>query len=262
MSAPAPILEVRHANVRRGGEMILSDVSFALEEGGHTALIGPNGAGKSTLVNVLAKTVHPLAREDFRHVYKGRDRWSVADLRKEIGHVTQADPLLRGATYTVFEVVVSALYSAVGLDFHLTPSGEDRERAMEEIRKVGLERLAGKPLNTLSSGERAKALMARAAVNSPSVMLLDEAASGLDFPSRADFRSSVSAYANEGKTIVMVTHELSEVIPEIKRACLMKGGRIIAMGPKEEVFTEELLSEAYGKRVFVDKRGGLYSAWC
>lgn len=257
-----PLITLEHATVRREGRIILDDVSFTLEEGGHTALIGPNGAGKSTLMNVLCKAVHPLARDEYSYCLLGKERWSVADVRRVIGHVNQADSLVVNTTYTVRDIVVSALHSAIGLDFHIKPSEEDRDKAMDEIRKVGLEKLADKPINSLSSGERARALLARAAVTQPPLLLLDEATSGLDFPSRAALRQTLSLYAQSGQTIMMVTHELSEIMPEVKRVVIMKDGRIFADGAKEEVLREDILSEVYGHRVYIDKRGDLYSAWC
>lgn len=256
------ILEVEHASVRRGGKYILRDVSFALEQGGHTAIIGPNGAGKSTLVNVLCKNVHPLASDDYRYILFGRNRWAVSETRKLLGHVSQAETMLVDTTYTVFEIVVSALYSAIGLDFHITPTDEDIARAEKEIEKVGLSRLRDKSINTLSSGEKARALIARSAVNNPPVMLLDEAGNALDFPGRADFREAISLYAKEGRTIVMVTHELSEIIGEVGRVVVMKDGQIVADGKKEEILDETLLSQVYGKNVYIDRRNGLYQAWC
>lgn len=256
------ILDIANASVRRAGKTILDNVSFSLEEGVHTAIIGPNGAGKSTLMGVMCKNVHPLAKDDYSYSLFGRPRWSVSDIRKVVGHVSQADSLLANTTYTVFEIVVSALYSAIGLDFHIELSPSDIQKADRQIEKVGLERLRNKAVNTLSSGERAKALIARSAVNDPPLMLLDEAGNALDFPSRAGFRHTISRYAREGKTIVMVTHELSEIIEEVRRIVVMKDGRIVADGPKDEILNESLLSDVYGQKVYIDRRGSLYSAWC
>ena len=257
-----PVLSIAHASVRRGGNYILNDVSFSLHEGENTAIIGPNGAGKSTLMNTLCKEVHPLARDNYSYCLFGRERWPVSELRLRLGHVSQADMLLLNTTYSVFDIVLSARFSAIGMDFHITPGDEDIRRAEEEIGRVGLTNLSQKPLSSLSSGEKAKALIARAAVNDPPILMLDEASNALDFPSRSDFRKTISLYAKEGKTIVMVTHELSEIIEEIDRVVVMKNGRIAADGKKEEILNEELLSSVYEQNVYIDRRNGLYSAWC
>ncbi len=256
------ILSIEHASVRRAGNYILDDVSFCLREGENTAIIGPNGAGKSTLMNTLCKEVHPLARENYSYQLFGRSRWPVSELRLILGHVSQTDMMLLNTTYSVFDIVLSARFSAIGMDFHITPSKEDIARAEEEISKVGLAHLSNKPLSALSSGEKAKALIARAAVNNPPLLLLDEASNALDFPSRSDFRKTISLYAKEGKTIVMVTHELSEIIEEVGRVVVMRNGRIAADGRKEDILNEHLLSSVYGQNVYIDRRNGLYSAWC
>ena len=172
---PSPILSVRHASVRRSGKYILDDVSLDLCEGEKVAIIGPNGAGKSTLVGVMCRKVHPLANDNFSYSLFGRGRWPVSEVRLLIGHASQAESMVVETTYTVFEIVLSALYSAIGLDFHITPTEDDRRKANEAIAKVGLSHLADKCVNSLSSGEKAKVLLARAAVNDPPIMLLDEA---------------------------------------------------------------------------------------
>lgn len=259
---PRTLLDIRHACVRRNGNYILDDVSFSLKEGENVAIIGPNGAGKSTLIGVMCKAVHPLARDDYSYTLFDRQRWSVSQTRQLLGHVSQADTVITNTTYTVFEIVLSALYSAVGLDFHITPSQQDRERALREIERAGLLPLRNKSINALSSGERARCLIARSAVTDPPILLLDEASNALDFPSRAELRKTISLYAKEGKTIVMVTHELSEITEEVSRVVVMKDGKIAADGRKEEILTEELLSEVYGQTVYIDRRGSLYTAWC
>jgi iron complex transport system ATP-binding protein len=117
-------------------------------------------------------------------------------------------------------------------------------------------------MNRLSSGEARRILLCRASVHDPQVMLLDEAVSNLDFPSRHQYRKTLEALDQAGKTIILATHELSEIIPAIRRIVVMKDGKIIADGEKKDILKEELLSDVYGANVFVDERNGLYTAWC
>ncbi|MDD7008165.1 MAG: ATP-binding cassette domain-containing protein [Spirochaetales bacterium] len=256
------VIELRHASVRRDGEYILKDVSLTVEEGEKIAIIGPNGAGKSTLINVIARNTYPLRTDDYSLALFGEERWRVEQLKKKIGIVNHTLSWYTNTTYTVFDIVLSGLYAAIGLDFHHVVSEDDKERCSAELRRVGIWHLRDNAMNTLSSGERSRALLARAAITDPPLMLLDEASNALDFPSRSDLRRTISAYATEGKTILLVTHELAEIIPEIDRIIVMKDGCIFADGRKEEILTETLLSEVYGQRIYVDSRDGLYSAWC
>ncbi len=256
------IIKLEHATVRRNGVEILKDASLTVKRGESLAIIGPNGAGKSTLVNVLSKEIHPLAKDDFRLQLFGQDRWMVMELRKHMGIVSQSLAWYCNTTYTVEEIVVSGLYSAIGLDFHHVVTEEDRFKAEKEMKNTGVWHLKDKFMNTLSSGERERTLIARAAITDPSLLLLDEASTALDFPSRAKLRDIISAYAQRGKTIIMVTHELSEIIKEIDRVIVMKEGTMVADGTKEEVLNEALLSEVYGHKIFIDRRDGLFNAWC
>lgn len=256
------VISLKHATVRREGKEILKDVSLSVNEGENIAIIGPNGAGKSTLVNVISKDVHPLARDEFSLALFGKARWHIMDLRQHMGIVSQALNWYCNTSYTAEEIVLSGLYSAIGLDFHHQVSDEDRAKAEVQLKATGVWHLKDKFMNTLSSGERERVLIARAAVTDPGLLLLDEASNALDFPSRATLRDTISRYADAGKNIIMVTHELAEIIPQISRVIVMKDGQIFKDGPKEEMLTEEILSEAYGVRIFVDKRDGLYNAWC
>lgn len=256
------VIELKHASVRRDGEYILKDVSLSVEEGEKIAIIGPNGAGKSTLINVIARNTYPLRTDDYSLALFGEERWRIEQLKKKIGIVNHTLSWYVNTTYTVFDIVLSGLYAAIGLDFHHVVSEEDKQMCEKELRRVGIWHLKDKAMNTLSSGERSRALLARAAITDPQLMLLDEASNALDFPSRSELRRTISSYAVEGKTIILVTHELSEIIPEIDRVIVMKDGCIFADGRKEDVITEELLSEVYGQKIYVDSRDGLYSAWC
>ena len=253
---------IEHADVRRDGKYILSDISIEAEIGERIAIIGPNGAGKSTLVDVIDRRVYPLATDRYRSSLFGEERWIVSELRMKIGHVSPGQDEFFRTTYTAREIVASGLHASLGFDFHHTIDPSDWERADEELDKVSMLGKKDRTMNTLSTGEMRRVLLARAAVTSPSVLLLDEASAGLDFPSRADLRSTISGYATERRTLVMVTHELSEILPSIQRIILMKDGRIVKDGSKEECLTEPVLSELFGRSVHVAASDGIYTAFC
>lgn len=256
------IIDIRHATVSRSGHIILDDVSLCVEEHQHIAIIGANGAGKSTLAGVMSMGVHPLYRDNFSRILFGQRKWHIQDLRKKLGMVSQPLQNLCSTTYTVTEIVISGIFSSIGLDFSHHVSQEHILQATRIMDDFNIIHLKDKNMNTLSSGEARRALLVRACINDPSLLILDEAVTSLDFPSRAQYRATLKSLADKGKTLVLITHELSEIIEEIGRVIIMKDGRIIAEGPKEELLTEEILAEAYGRRVYVDRRDGLYSAWC
>lgn len=178
------------------------------------------------------------------------------------GIVSQAIQYLCNSTYQAWEIAISGFFSSIGLDFHHQITQEQIKIVEEVMHRYGVWHLKDKQMNRLSSGEARRILLCRASVHDPEVMLLDEAVSNLDFPSRHQYRETLESLDQAGKTIILATHELSEIIPAIKRIVVMKEGKIVADGDKKDILREDLLSDVYGANVFVDEREGLYTAWC
>ncbi len=262
MKSMPNIIEIEHANVQRDGKLILKDVSLSVEEGERIAILGPNGAGKSTLVDVIARKSYPLALDEYKNKIFGAERWIIKDLRPLIGHVSPSEESFFSTRYPVREIVASGISSSLGFDFHHVITEELWKRADEELLKVGMLDKKSNIMNTLSSGEKRRVLLARAAINKPPLLLLDEASSGLDFPSRADLRAVISSYAEKGRTMLMVTHELSEIIKEVDRVILMQDGKIVRDGRKEELLQSDILSDLYRRHVEVVEKEGVYTAFC
>ena len=257
-----PIIRLENITVRRQGKPILDFVSLTINDKEHTAIIGANGAGKSTLVQVISQEIHPLWQPNSKRVIFGKERWHVLELREQMGIVSQALQYMCNSSFKVRQIVVSAFFSSIGLDFHHQVTEEMEELADRSLKELGVYHLSDKPMHTLSSGEARRVLLARATVHSPKVMLLDEAVSNLDLPAKRDYREALKKFTQEDKTLILVTHDLSEIIEEINRVIILKEGRLLKDGPKEEVLTEDVLSEAYGTQVFLSRREGRFNAWC
>lgn len=262
--ASAPWLDIDGASVMRGDRLILDGFSLRIGAGEHTAILGANGAGKSTLVRLITRELYPLARDDgtpSMHVF-GRDRWNVAELRGLLGIVSPSlqDDCTSDATLEVTEAVLSSFFSArrLGLDHRVTPSM--RERADEALSHAGATHLAGRRMASLSTGEARRVLIARALVHRPRALLLDEPCAGLDMASRRRFLESLRGLARGGTTLLLVTHHIEEILPEIGRVVLLRDGRIAQQGDKPEVLTDAALSHAFGMPVRVQRQGDYYSA--
>lgn len=262
--ASAPWLDIDGASVMRGDRLILDGFSLRIGAGEHTAILGANGAGKSTLVRLITRELYPLARGDgtpSMHVF-GRDRWNVAELRGLLGIVSPSlqDDCTSDATLEVTEAVLSSFFSArrLGLDHRVTPSM--RERADEALSHAGATHLAGRRMASLSTGEARRVLIARALVHRPRALLLDEPCAGLDMASRRRFLESLRGLARGGTTLLLVTHHIEEILPEIGRVVLLRDGRIAQQGDKPEVLTDAALSHAFGMPVRVQRQGDYYSA--
>ena len=258
--ASRPILDIQHATVYRGDNRVFSDFSFALQQGEHAAIVGPNGAGKSTLLKLLSGEVHPLALDDTKVSLFGEERWNVWDVRKQLGmvsHDLQRDYLICAEG---LNVILSGFYASNDTYDHQTFSQEEIFRAQEVMRELGIASLAGRTFGHLSTGEQRRFLLGRALVHDPSVLVLDEPTSGLDLKACFQYLDLLRAQIRKGKTILLVTHHLHEIPPEIERVVLLKGGEIVADGAKANLLTDVNLSRLFDQPVTLVRANGWYQA--
>ncbi|MFK2877683.1 ABC transporter ATP-binding protein [Rhodanobacter hydrolyticus] len=259
-----PLLEIDNATVLRGNCTALDRLSLRIEAGQHTAILGANGSGKSTLVQLIARQLYPLAPSDGRSPVRvfGRDRWNVAELRGLLGIVSPA--LQRDYTtdtpLEVFDAVVSSFFAARGLwlDHEITEAM--RERANAALVQLEVSHLIGREMASLSTGEARRVLIARALAHRPRALLLDEPCAGLDLASRRHFLETLRALARSGTTLLLVTHHVEEIIPEIERVLLLKNGLALREGGKAATLTGEALGEAFAMPIRVTQHGDWYHA--
>ncbi|MDH3334225.1 MAG: ATP-binding cassette domain-containing protein, partial [Gammaproteobacteria bacterium] len=166
-------------------------------------------------------------------------------------------------TTTALEVVVSGFHSSIGVHGTLAKhvDRQQLEAARTTLRELGIESLAATPLRAMSTGQQRRCILARALVHKPHTLILDEPTAGLDFAASFDYLQRIQALSADGRNIIVVTHHLNEIPPEIDRVVLLQNGRIAADGCKNEVLTEELLSEVYETSVRVTEIDGYYLAY-
>lgn len=262
MSEPSPpLFEVSNALVQRQSRTILRVDGLRLDEGEHVALLGPNGSGKSTLIGLLTREVFPLALEGTSVRFHGDDRPSLFDVRTSIGLVSSDLQDLHRRPFTVTEVVVSGYFGSIGLNPVLHPTAKMISHAHEAMEELGIAALAERRMHTLSTGEARRALIARALVHDPDVLVLDEPCDGLDPSATYHVLGMISAIARSGRSVVLVTHHVEDVVPEIERTILLDGGTIVADGPKGTVIGSENISTVYGIPIRVEERDGWYRLW-
>jgi iron complex transport system ATP-binding protein len=265
---PAPsLLSLRHATVLRGGRPALKDLSFEIPEGEHTAILGPNGSGKSSLMRLLTRQDYALQSQPEASPVRilGRDRWDLFELRAQLGIVSAdlhqaflaADA---GGLCSGLDVVLSGFFASQGVFSHQQVLPEMRRRAEAALAQVGATHLAAKRFEELSTGEARRVLIARALVRDPRALLLDEPTTGLDLVARHHFLNTLEELARRGKTILLVTHHIEEILPQIQRVILLQEGRVFLDGPKESVLTSAHLSALYGATVTIQQHGGYYLA--
>ena len=258
------LLTIDQASVMQGDRLVLDRLSLCIADGQHTAILGPNGSGKSTLVKLIARQLYPLAKRDGNgrvHIF-GRDRWNVAELRSLLGIVSPAVQLdyTSDTPVEVFDAVVSGFFAARGISFNHQVTDDMRGRAHEALTQVGATSLIGRDMASLSTGEARRVLIARALVHRPRALLLDEPCAGLDMASRRHFLESLRELARSGTTLLLVTHHVEEILPEIGQVVLLRDGRVFRQGSKVDTLTDATLSEAFAMPVRVSRHGDYYAA--
>jgi iron complex transport system ATP-binding protein len=257
MTSPA-LLEVQNITVIRGERAALQNLSLTIADGEHIAILGPNGCGKSTLIKTITREEYPLLREDSWIRIYGQERWHLDELRQWLGIVS--NDWMAKATRDVkgLELVLGGFFNSIVIEPYHAVTEEMRRLALEALADMGAAYLADRWTDEMSSGEARRVLLARALVHQPKALLLDEPGTSLDFAAQQHLNSLVSAQARSGKTIVLVTHHLSDIIPEIERVAFLRGGRIVDDGPKHTMLTSEKMSALFGAELHVVEKDGRY----
>ena len=270
------LLELNNASVILGGTRVLDRLTLSIEVGEHTAILGPNGAGKSTFIKLLTLQQYPAVEDDEARATGldgavsavpppirvfGQDRWDVFTLRSQLGIVSADlhDRFVHGnssGVVTGLDAVVSGFFATLGLFAHQHVTDAMRRAALEALERVDAGRLGRATVDTMSTGEARRVLIARALVHKPAALVLDEPTRGLDLVARHHFMERVRAVAQQGTTILLVTHHVDEIIPEVGRVILLRRGRVAADGSRADVLTARHLSHAFDAPLSVEESGG------
>lgn len=244
---PPPFLQLRNAVVRRAGRAILTVDAFELACGENIALLGPNGSGKSTFVKLVTREMLPLHRDEPPVLFKGRDRATLAEVKRSLGVVSSTMQEQMTVHLPVVDIVAGGLFGALGIPQAVAAADADgaRDRALATMGLLGVADLAARDAMTLSTGQARRALIARALVHDPEALVFDEPCTGLDPEGMFYVRRSMRALAQAGKSIVLVTHYPEDVIPEIARLVLVKDGAVFADGPKERLLSDDTMSALF-----------------
>ncbi len=224
MSTP-PLLALHDVTVVRGSSMerpALDSVSLRIGAGEHVCILGPNGCGKSTLIKTITRECYPLAREGSSISILGRERWNIFELRSLLGIVSP--DLLASCTTdaTGRDVVLSGFFSSTRIFPHHHPDPGHLARAEATLARLGVAHLANRAVSQMSSGEAKRTLIARALVHDPQTLLFDEPSNALDIAAQFQLRDTMRQLAHSGLGILLVTHHVSEIIPEIERVVLLR----------------------------------------
>jgi iron complex transport system ATP-binding protein len=258
-------LELRQVNVARGERVVLRDVNLTIRAGEHVAILGPNGCGKSTLILAMTCQIYPMVLPGMVVRIFGRERWDLTQLRRHFGVVAAGLlgelPGERTAVTTGLDAVIAGFFSASTLWPNLHVTVEMRERAVEALKRMEALHLAGQLVGEMSAGEKRRILIARALVHRPRQLLLDEPSNALDLAAQRELRETLRRLTQEGTGLVLVTHHLGDILPEIEQVILMRDGRIVADGPREELLTEARLTELFQTPVRIGRDEEWLHSW-
>jgi len=264
MPTSVPLLKINGATVVKNGTRILDDLHLEIAPGQHTAIFGPNGSGKSSLIKLITRRHYPLARPNGEPAITifGQARWDVFALRSQLGIVSAEEHqgFVSGEMLTGREVVLSGFFASRGIAAHHQVTAEMEDRAEAALHLAQAAHLADKPMAQMSTGEARRVLIARALAPDPKALLLDEPTTGLDLSALRRFLETLSGIASAGKTIILVTHHVEEVLPEIRRTVLLRQGKVFQDGLTADVLTSAHLSALFGEPIEVRHHNGAYAA--
>ncbi|HUY93867.1 MAG TPA: ATP-binding cassette domain-containing protein [Terracidiphilus sp.] len=259
-------LEMRNVNVARGDRRVLHDIHLSIRTGEHVAILGPNGCGKSTLILTMSCQLYPMVQPGMSVRIFGRERWDLTQLRRHFGVVAAGTrglelPGERTAVTTGRDAVIAGFFSASTLWPNLVVTEEMRDSAAEALARMEATHLADQLVGEMSAGEKRRILIARALVHRPRQLLLDEPSNALDLAAQRDLRETIRRLVAEGTGLVLVTHHLGDILPEIERVILMSDGRIVADGPRAELLTEPCLTQLFHAPVRIGRDDDWLHSW-
>ena len=254
-----PLIQFENVTLKRGDRAVLDGINLSIAQGEHVAILGPNGSGKSTLIKAISRDLYPLIKpEPWSLRILGRDRWHLFELRNHLGLVSNDWMALCTRDYSGYEIVLSGFFGSVGIwpNHQVTPAME--RKAAEVLDLLEIPHLAARNTNEMSSGEARRILIGRALVHRPQALVLDEPTSSLDLHATHELREIFRKLARGGISLIMVTHHLPDIIPEMARVVLIRNGRIHGDGPKAQILSAPTLSTLFGLPVEVLERAGYY----
>lgn len=267
------LLDYQNVSIYRGDTLALDRLTLQIGVGEHVAILGPNGCGKSTLIKTFTRECYPAhdAGPSTLRIL-GQEAWDVTELRGMLGIITNdlVAECTKGMSSDFAEIprrvrardtVLSGFFSSIGVWAHHHVTPEMSAKADELLQRLEVAHLADRFLDEMSSGEVRRVVIARALVHDPTSLVLDEPTNSLDLRAMHELREAVRTIAQSGMSVILVTHHLPDIIPEIDRVILLKKGRVVQDGSKAAVLTSAALTDLFGIPIEVVQRDGYYHAW-
>ncbi|KEA64146.1 ABC transporter, ATP-binding protein [Marinobacterium lacunae] len=255
------MIDIHEVSVFQQQTKVFERFSLKVEQGEHVAILGPNGAGKSTLLKLISRELYPVEREGSYVRLYGNERVNLWDLRSRIGFVSHDLQEDYTPYTTALDVILSGFFGAVGRHDHLQASTEQTAKAQALMERLGMTEYSTTMFQRLSTGQKRRLLLARALVHEPEALILDEPSNGLDMGASLKMLTLLRSFCGKGRSMMIATHHVDEIIPEIERVVLIKSGQVVADGPKAEILTTQNLSNLYQTDLSISTQDGWYRCW-
>ena len=254
------IIDFQNITVFQGRNKVLEEFSLTIDESQSTVILGPNGSGKTTLLKLLNRELYIVEDKASSLKIFEKDRWNVDELRSNLGMVSQHLQYGYSNSAIGLYVVLSGFYSSDGIWQHQEFDDRKLDRAKEVMDLLAISHLKEREFSTMSTGEQRKFLLARSLVNDPAVLVFDEPTSGLDMSTCFQYLEIIRELISMGKKVILVTHHIHEIPPEVTRVILLKEGRVIEDGDKDQILTNTNLTNLFDWPIKVIKENGYYQA--
>jgi len=226
---------------------ILKNINLQINEKEHWAILGSNGSGKSTLIKLISNDLYPNTKYKFTKEIFGKDRWSIFDLKKNLGIITNDLHNyfeLHGNFLSAYEVILSGYYSSVGVFKHQDFTQEQHNKALEVLEYLEISHIKDKEVHAMSTGQLRRCIIGRALIHNPKAFILDEPTVGLDLKAQNNFIKLLQKLSKTA-SIIIVTHHIEEIFPEISHIALIHNQTIYKQGLKEDILTSKNLSKIF-----------------
>ena len=250
-------IDFQNITVIRDKKRILDSVNLSISDGEHTAILGPNGSGKSTLIKLMTREIYPYNMEPNVFTIFGETTWNIQTLRSSLGIVSDSMALFVNPEETCYEIVASCFYNAMNLN-KLEVDEKDAQKAVEYLEFMEVGHLKNRLISEVSSGEARRVFIARALAHEPKSLMLDEPTNSLDINAMRKFRTMMSKIAKKGVTLIISTHTMQDIVPEVKNVVMLKNGKVFKAGLKKDVLNEKNLSELFDTDVKLMESAGHY----
>lgn len=249
---------LNNINVYVDEKEILSNININLRYGEITLILGPNGSGKSTFLKLLNRSVYPINAKPSSFRLFNKENINIWDLRKKIGFLFKEMEQRVNNGVKLYDVITSGFSGTFNSRYSKLLTEKEQKKVNSLINEWELNNIVNNEFNSLSDGQKRRALLARALVYKPNILVLDEPFCNLDIKSNLILNQNLNRLINQSVNVLYVTHNLESILPKTNRVILIKEGKIIKDGDPSEIITSEILSDLFEISIKVIEHNGYW----